>query len=44
MAEKVVKVGLKRQEGFLYYIDKDGDISRTKMARGRKAEKKLTKK
>ena len=36
MAEKVEKVGLKREEGFLYYIDKDGDIARVQMARGGK--------
>ncbi|MDD2773628.1 MAG: hypothetical protein PHP45_08020 [Elusimicrobiales bacterium] len=36
MAEKVLKAGVKREDGFLYYIDKDGDISRAKMARGGK--------
>lgn len=36
MAEKVTKVGLKREQGFLYYIDKQGDVSRAKMARGGK--------
>ncbi|MFA5162174.1 MAG: hypothetical protein WC421_07995 [Elusimicrobiales bacterium] len=36
MAEKVLKVGVKREDGFLYYIDKDGDVSRAKMARGGK--------
>ncbi len=36
MAELVHKVGLKRETGFLYYIDKQGDISRAKMARGGK--------
>ena len=36
MAEKVEKVGLKRETGFLYYIDKQGDIARAKMARGGK--------
>ena len=39
MAEKVSKVGVKREIGFLYYIDKQGDVSRAKMARGRKAAK-----
>ncbi len=34
MAEKVQKVGVSRTTGFLYYIDKQGDISRAKMARG----------
>lgn len=36
MAEKVQKCGIKRQDGFLYYIDKAGDVSRAKMARGGK--------
>ena len=36
MAEKVHKAGIKREEGYLYYIDKDGDVSRAKMARGGK--------
>ncbi len=35
MGEKVKKVGIKREEGFLYYVDKEGDISRAKMKRGR---------
>ena len=33
MAEKIAKVGVKREEGYLYYIDKNGDVSRAKMAR-----------
>ena len=36
MAEKVQKVGVERVQGFLYYIDKQGDVSRAKMARGGK--------
>ena len=36
MAQKVAKVGVKKEDGYLYYVDKDGDISRVKMARGRK--------
>ena len=36
MAEKVAKAGVKRAEGYLYFIDKQGDVSRAKMARGRK--------
>ncbi|MCX5788564.1 MAG: hypothetical protein NTX64_08715 [Elusimicrobia bacterium] len=27
---------MKREDGFLYYIDKQGDVSRAKMARGGK--------
>ncbi|MEK7743043.1 MAG: hypothetical protein AAB578_01530 [Elusimicrobiota bacterium] len=37
MAKKVLKCGVKRESGFLYYIDKQGDISRAKMARGGKS-------
>jgi len=40
MAEKVMKCGIKKQKGYLYFIDKKGDISRAKMARGRKKKKK----
>ncbi len=36
MAEKVTKAGIKREKGYLYYIDKQGDVSRAKMARGGK--------
>ncbi|MBN1385065.1 MAG: hypothetical protein JW983_09320 [Elusimicrobia bacterium] len=36
MAQKIAKAGVKRQKNFLYYIDKHGDISRAKMARGGK--------
>jgi len=31
-----MKLGIKRQPGYLYYIDKDGDVSCAKMARGKK--------
>lgn len=36
MAEKIAKVGVKKISGFLYFVDKKGDVSRAKMARGRK--------
>ena len=36
MAQKVAKVGIKRQKGYLYYLDKRGDVSCAKMARGKK--------
>jgi len=36
MAEKVEKAGVKKEGGYLYFVDKAGDISRAKMARGRK--------
>ena len=34
VAEKVAKVGIKKQRGYLYFVDRQGDISRAKMARG----------
>lgn len=39
MAEKVMKCGIKKAKGYLYFIDKKGDISRAKMARGRKKKR-----
>ncbi len=36
MAEKVAKAGVKREMGYLYFVDKNGNIARAKMARGRK--------
>jgi hypothetical protein len=36
MAEKVAKVGLKKKDGFLYFVDKKGNVSAAKMARGGK--------
>ncbi len=36
MAEVIAKVGVKREDGYLYYIDKKGDVARAKMARGGK--------
>jgi len=39
MAEKVLETKITREKGYLYYIDKDGDISRAKMKRGRGKEK-----
>jgi hypothetical protein len=35
---------LERKPGYLYFIDKEGDISRTLMARGAKKSKKSEKK
>lgn len=35
MTEKVETVGIKKEPGYLYFVDKDGDISRAKMARGK---------
>lgn len=34
MSELVAKVGVKREQGFLYFIDSKGDVSRSVMARG----------
>ena len=36
MATKVHKCKIKRQKGYLYFIDKKGDVSMAKMARGKK--------
>jgi hypothetical protein len=36
MAEVLVKCGVKRAPGYLYFIDKKGNVARAKMARGRK--------
>ena len=36
MADKVRNTGVTKESGFLYYLDKNGHVSRTKMARGRK--------
>jgi len=33
MAQKVAKVGIKKEKGWLYFVDKNGDISRAEMAR-----------
>ncbi|MFH2071072.1 MAG: hypothetical protein ABIJ11_07735 [Elusimicrobiota bacterium] len=36
MKQKVAKVGVKKAKGYLYFVDKNGDVSRAKMARGGK--------
>ena len=36
MAQKVMKVGIKRKKGYLYYLDKKGNVAEAKMARGKK--------
>ena len=36
MAQKVAKAGVKRVKGYLYFVDKKGDISCAKMSRGSK--------
>ncbi|MFT4304736.1 MAG: hypothetical protein ACMXX8_01460 [Candidatus Woesearchaeota archaeon] len=35
--KKVALVGVNKEKGWLYYVDEDGDISRTRAARGRKS-------
>ena len=35
-AKKVAKVGIKKEKGYLYFVDKQGDISCAVMARGNK--------
>lgn len=35
MAKEVAKVGVKKQKGYLYFVDKKGNVARAKMARGR---------
>ena len=44
MAQKVAKVGIKKESGYLYFVDSQGDISRAKMARGGQKRKKKAKK
>jgi hypothetical protein len=44
VAQKVAKMGVKKEPGYLYFVDKDGDISRAKMARGGKPKKRAKKK
>jgi uncharacterized protein YcgL (UPF0745 family) len=39
MAEKVASAGVKKADGYLYFVDKRGDVARVKMARGRKKGK-----
>ncbi len=34
MAEKVADANVKKEPGYLYFVDKDGDVSRAPMSRG----------
>ena len=36
MAQKVAKVGVRKQGGYLYFVDKRGNVARAKMVRGGK--------
>jgi hypothetical protein len=45
MAEKVADAKVKKESGYLYFVDKDGDVSRASMSRGgRKKGKSKTEK
>ena len=35
-AKKVADTNVTREKGWLYFVDKDGDVSKAPMARGRK--------
>ncbi|MBU0614953.1 MAG: hypothetical protein KJ601_02575 [Nanoarchaeota archaeon] len=39
MAKKVDKCGIKREKGWLYFLDKKGNVARAKMVQGRKKGK-----
>lgn len=39
MAEQVAKVGVRKEKGYLYFVDKKGNVARAKMARGKKKGK-----
>lgn len=43
MAEVVVKTGIKKQKGFLYFIDKSGHVSRAMMSRAGRTKGKTKK-
>ena len=36
--EKVARLGLKREKGYLYFIDKDGDVSKVLMRQERQKQ------
>ena len=40
MAKLVEKVGVKKESGYLYFVDKKGNVARAKMARGKKKKEK----
>ncbi|MDO8480916.1 MAG: hypothetical protein Q7S65_03805 [Nanoarchaeota archaeon] len=39
MAKKIAKAGVKKQKGYLYFVDKNGNVARAMMARGKKKGK-----
>lgn len=43
MANVIAKTGIKREKGFLYFLDKKGNVAKVAMKRaGKKADKKQT--
>lgn len=40
MGQKVYKAGVKKEKGYLYFLDKKGNIARQVMARGGKKSRK----
>ena len=38
-SEKVAKVGVEKESGYLYFVDKKGNVGRAKMVRGGKKKK-----
>ena len=41
-AQKVAKCGVKKEDGYLYFVDKEGDGARVSMNRGGKKRKRTT--
>lgn len=39
MGTKVEKCGIKREKGWLYFLDKNGNVARARMVKGRKKGK-----
>lgn len=39
MAKKVARVGIKKDKGYLYFVDKKGNVARVPMARGKNVKK-----
>ena len=39
MATKIARTGVEREQGYLYFLDKMGDVSRVPMARGGRSHK-----
>ena len=34
MAEKIARTNVQKEKGYLYFVDKDGDVGRAQMSRG----------